>query len=293
MTNHCPSSGKLSSIPDKSIEQIEVTYRVIKDIAYGLDNDQTMDMYISADAKNLGGENFTVVFLHGGAFYLSDKSLEEKYIQPYLSKGMHVVNVNYRLKQGIPKATEDLAIALNFLEATNAKNTLNLSNVILAGFSAGAHIASTVGLSVNHPESPYKLNEGIRIAGIINFSGLVDGLDLVERRFMDHGDQWMKDIGEALFPLSHGYTPKEIISRYEPITYFDQDDPPFFLWYGGKDDQIPPSTFEQFVQLLYENKEKNVVMYSPESSHFPNATERKDIYNRIFDFLDKLGQATS
>jgi hypothetical protein len=38
---------------------------------------------------------------------------EEKYIQPYLDKGMNVVNLNYRLKR-IPIATEDLTNALHF-----------------------------------------------------------------------------------------------------------------------------------------------------------------------------------
>jgi acetyl esterase/lipase len=65
----------------------------------------------------LSDKNFTVIFLHGGGYYLSDKSKEEKYIQPYLDKGMNVVNLNYRLKRGIPIATEDLTNALHFFKS--------------------------------------------------------------------------------------------------------------------------------------------------------------------------------
>jgi acetyl esterase/lipase len=82
----------------------------------------------------LSDKNFTVIFLHGGGYYLSDKSKEEKYIQPYLDKGMNVVNLNYRLKRGIPIATEDLTNALHFLKANNANYQLNLNRVILTGF---------------------------------------------------------------------------------------------------------------------------------------------------------------
>ena len=288
MTICSSCSVKLSSIPDKSTEQIEAAYKIIKNVSYGSDKEQNMDIYISEDAQKLENKNFTIIFLHGGAFYLSDKSQEEKYIQPYLSKGMHVVNMNYRLKRGIPIATEDLTNALNFLAANSTTYPLNLNKVMLAGFSAGAHIASIVGLSANSPEYPNKLNKGIKFSGIINFLGLVDGLDVVEKGFIEHEMQLIQDIGNALFPFIAGHTPEEVVSKYEPITYFDKHDPPFFLWYGGKDDQIPPATFEKFVKLLNENKNKNIVIFSPESNHFPNAVERKNIYERIFIFLDNL-----
>ncbi len=159
-----------------------------------------MNIYIFKEAKKLKRKNFTIVFVHGGGYYVSDKSQEEKFIQPYLKKGMNVVNMNYRLKRGIPVATEDLTTALNFLKANNATYQLNLDKVILTGFSAGAHIASNVGVSANNPVYPYKLANGIKVSGIINFSGLVDGLDVVEKVFIDNDAQIMKDIGNALFP---------------------------------------------------------------------------------------------
>lgn len=284
--NSC--SVKLSAVSDKSAEQIKTTYQVSKDLSYGSDKEQVIDLYISKDANNLRSKNFTVVFVHGGGYYMSDKSKEEQYIQPYLKKGMNVVNMNYRLKRGIPIAIEDLTIALNFLKENSATFQLNLDKVILTGFSAGAHMSSTVGLSANNPEYTYKLSKGIKISAILNFSGPVDGLDVAERVFIDSDMQLMKDVGNALFPDSEGYTPKESIVKYESITYFDKNDPPFFLWYGGKDDQILPSTFARFVDLLNTDKVKNEVIFSPDGFHSPNATELKEAYMRIFSFLDNL-----
>lgn len=85
---------KLTSVKDKSAEQIKTGYRVIRDLSYGPDQEQGMDIYISRDAKKLKRRNFTVVFVHGGGYYVSGKSKEEKYIEPYLEKGMNVVNIN-------------------------------------------------------------------------------------------------------------------------------------------------------------------------------------------------------
>ena len=278
-------SKKLSSIPEKTAEQISATYQIKKDVLYGTDSEQNMDIYLSKNAKSYGKNNFTIVFLHGGAYYLSDKSREERYIQPYLKKGLNVVNMNYRLKKGIPIATTDLTNALNFLNAKNSEYDLNLKNVIVTGFSAGAHIATNVGLSQNNSEYPNKLNDGIIITGIINFSGPVDGLDIVEKIFVDHENDLYSEAGNALFP-SEGYESNELIEVYEPITYFDKNDPPIFIWHGGKDDQIPPETFEKFVQLL--DLKKDFVDYHPDGLHSPNEKELKDAYEKIFPFLDKI-----
>jgi acetyl esterase/lipase len=276
----------LTSVLNKSTEQISETYEIKRDVSYGQDDEQQMDIYLSKEAASYGKNNYTIVFLHGGGYYLSDKSEEEKYIQPYLKKGLNVINMNYRLKKGIPIATTDLTNALNFLKTNNNDYNLNLGNTILTGFSAGAHIATNVGVSQNNPEYPNKLNDGIKITGIINFSGPVDGLDIVEKIFTDHENEFMSEIGKALFPESDGYESKENIAVYEPITYFDQKDPPIFLWHGGKDNQIPPQTFEKFVLMLNENKD--LVLYKPDGQHDPNDKELRDAYVQIFTFLDKL-----
>ncbi len=62
----------------------------------------------------------------------------------------------------------------------------------------------------------------------------------------------------------------------KPITYLDKNDPPIFLWHGGKDDQIPPQTFEQFVPLL--RKDKDIRMFIPNGQHSPNQEEFENAY---------------
>ena len=281
------SSVKLASLVDKTTEQISAQYHVTKDVSYGADKEQTMDIYLSNDAEKLNDKNYTVVFLHGGGYYLSDKSSEERYIQPYLKKGMNVINMNYRIKRGIPIATEDLPNALNFLKSHNSAYSLDLDRIILTGFSAGAHIVSMVAVAANNPEFPMKLAAGISISGVINFSGPVDGLDVVEQGFINNEVPIMQEIGLALFPVSADYTLGKY-KKYEPITYFDENDPPFFIWHGGNDDQIPAVTFKKFVDLLQQDQQKNVVLFVPEGLHSPSESELQDAYQEAFTFLDKL-----
>ena len=280
-------SVPLASVVDKTTEQISTAYHVTKDVAYGPDKEQTLDLYLSTAARRLKTKNYTVVFLHGGGYYLSDKAREERYIEPYLKKGLNVVNLNYRLKRGIPLATEDLTTALNFLGTHRAAYPLPLDRVVLSGFSAGAHIASLVAVTANDPAYPHPLGPGIRIAGVVNFSGPVGGLDVVEKVFMNHEAPIMKEIGLALFPASTGYAPPNEVKAYEPLTYFDRQDPPFFIWQGGQDDQVPPVTFEGFVNLLHQDRQKNEVLFVPQGHHSPSASELEAAYKEIFLFLDK------
>ncbi len=278
-------SKELTSIPDKTSDEISETYEILKDVFYSSDAEQKMDIYLSKDAKSYRNNNYTIVFLHGGAYYLSDKTEEEIYIQPYLKKGLNVVNMNYRIKRGIPLATNDLTNALNYLKDQNSKYNLNLNNIILTGFSAGAQIASNVGLAQNNPSFPDKLDDGITIKGIINFSGPVDDLEVIEKIFIDYDYELFRKAGKALFP-SEGYATKEVVAVYEPNTYFDENDPPIFLWHGGQDDQIPPSTFEEFTAKLRERKD--VLTYVPDGKHSPNEEELEAAYAKIFVFLNDL-----
>lgn len=286
-----PSKSQLVNILDKSDEEIKAVYTIKKNVAYGADSQQNMDVYISQESKQLGTKNFTIVFIHGGGWYTSDKEAEERYILPYLKKGINVINLNYRLRKGVAIATEDLTIALNFLKINNTTYEVELSNVILSGFSAGGHMAAIVGLSVNNKKYKNKLDKFIKIAGIIDFSGPVDQLDIVEKRFIDWNFQSKElnstDIGNAMFP-SDGYVSRDSIIQFEPITYFDKKDPPFFLWYGGSDNQIFPSTFEIFVKLLHQNDSKNIIVFDQNYGHSPKSSELKEAYNKIFLFLDKL-----
>ncbi|SDC88098.1 Acetyl esterase/lipase [Algoriphagus faecimaris] len=277
-------SKKLTSIQNKSPEQQTAAYKVLKDVSYGSDPEQVMDIYLSQNAKSFGKLNYTIVFLHGGAYFLSDKTEEEIYIQPYLKKGLNVVNMNYRLKRGIPLATSDLSHALNFLKEQNSKYDLDLQNIIVTGFSAGAQIATNVGLAQNNTSFPDKLTDGITIKGIINFSGPVDDLDVIEKIFIDFDNELFSKAGNALFP-SEGYAKKEELAIYEPINYLDKENPAIFLWHGGKDNQIPPETFTNFVSKL---REKDFLLYVPEGKHSPSQEEREAAYQKIFNFLDEL-----
>ena len=81
--------------------------------------------------------------------------------------------------------------------------------------------------------------------------------------------------GEAVITPGFGLKARFVIHTVGPI------------WHGGQDDQVPPVTFVQFVDVLQQNKRKNEVLFVPAGRHSPSASELEAAYKRIFEFLDK------
>ena len=284
-------SPTLTQLKDKSENEIRSSYTLYSNIAYGTDSLQTMDIHKSGSANALKDKNFTIVYIHGGGWYLSDKlqGHEMAFVQPFLKKGMNVVNMNYTLKKGVLVTLEDITKALNFLSSNNDKFQLNLNKVILTGFSAGGAIAATLGLSQNNQDNPFQINSKLKIKGIVDFSGPVDGFETVENVFtnwdLEYKDLYQK-IGKAMFPTGDKLSKETIIKKATAITYFDKNDPGFFLWSGGQDNQIPPSTFTKFIPLIESNQLKNKVVYIVNGEHYPNQEQIESAYVDIFKFLD-------
>jgi acetyl esterase/lipase len=287
-------SPSLALLPDLSEDDISSNYTTHADVAYGNEPLQTMDIYQSSSAHKLKDKNFTVVHLHGGGWYVGDKSQahEMALVQQFLKKGMNVVNMNYTLKQGVLISLEDITQALNYLAEHQAHYGLAMDKVILVGFSAGGSISATLGCAQNNEDSPFQINPLVKVSGIINFSGPVDQMEVVEEIFSNWtGDEEMREvaqhIGQSMFPDLDAQGKEELLKKVQAITYFDQDDPGVFLWLGSEDAQVPNATFDRFNPLLAVNPSKNKIHTVEGGGHYPSPEQITSAFQDIFEFLDK------
>jgi acetyl esterase/lipase len=261
---------------------------VHRNIPYGADARQIMDIHLGRDAERLMNRNYTIVFLHGGDFSFGDNSDSGSYVKPFLRKGMNVVEMSYRTREGFPAAAEDLTNALNHLTRQNDRYNLDLFNVIVAGVSSGGTIATTTGLSQHDPEYPYPLEEGIRITGILNFSGPVDQLQAIEEILRGSDDPSWRIVGDNMFPPNGRFGSEEMIERFTPFTYLEEGAPPIFLSYGGLGDQIPSSTFARFAEALRNSSTNHRIVFYPETGQSLRRQELHDTFDEVFQFLDGI-----
>ncbi|MDD5057524.1 MAG: alpha/beta hydrolase [Sideroxydans sp.] len=122
--------------------------RVLKDVSYGNNSAQRMDVYLPASAANA-----PVIFMvHGGAWRVGDKaasSVVENKVIRWVTRGFIMVSVNYRMLPEADPLTQagDVAQALASAQAQAPTWGGDPDKFILMGHSAGAHLVALLAAS--------------------------------------------------------------------------------------------------------------------------------------------------
>jgi acetyl esterase/lipase len=123
----------------------------------------------------------TVVWVHGGAFVSGSKGEVANYLKVLAGRGVTTVGVDYSIAPGAryPTPVRQVAAALAHLLDHADRLGVDPRRIILAGDSAGAHIAAQVALLVTDPE--YARGAGIEVElapqylrGLVLFCGAYD-----------------------------------------------------------------------------------------------------------------------
>ena len=146
---------------------------VLRDIAYGPDSKQRLDLFMPPDVSQ---PRPVFVFVHGGGFVQGDKGAADA---PFYNnvgawavrEGYVGVAMTYRLAPAHPWPTgsADIAAALRWIAASVAQHGGDPSRLVLCGQSAGAiHVA---GYLAGHGVEP---GEATTLAGAVLVSGIYD-----------------------------------------------------------------------------------------------------------------------
>lgn len=118
--------------------------RVMRDVPYGSDTRQRMDVYLPQQAA-AGAP--VILMVHGGGWRRGDKAARavvENKVARWMPKGFIFISVNYRLLPGTAplEQAEDVARALAAAQAKAAAWGGDPAKFILMGHSAGAHLVA-------------------------------------------------------------------------------------------------------------------------------------------------------
>lgn len=121
------------------------------DVAYGDDGaDTTMDVFTPASAD---GPLPTIVWIHGGAWISGAKENVDPYLRILAAEGYTTIGVNYTIgPEGVyPLAVHQLNDALAYIDAHAAELGVDPTQIVLAGDSAGAQLASQMATLITNP----------------------------------------------------------------------------------------------------------------------------------------------
>jgi acetyl esterase/lipase len=115
-----------------------------RDLAYAADDpkQQTLDIYSPRDAKDLP----VVVWIHGGGWMQGDKSAVQQKPRAFAEHGFVFTSINYRFVPTVDVKTQaaDVAKAIRWVRDHAAQYGGSAERLIIAGHSAGAHLAALV-----------------------------------------------------------------------------------------------------------------------------------------------------
>jgi len=217
-----------------------------------------------------------VLFIHGGGWTGGQREDGERFIRMLSAGGYFACSIDYRLTQtaGFPAAIYDCKTAIKFLRTHAEELGIDPTNIGIAGYSAGGHLAALVGLSRGNEIVGKGFNRddpSTEVLCIATISGMV------MPQYAKGKTQQMYE-GWAL--QNKGVTIQETL----PETYADSQDPPMYLLCGSDDHIAPVKYSKKFIELMQERGVNAQIEILPKRGHVITKAES---YFGLLHFLDQ------
>jgi len=247
----------------------------LKDVAYGADAAQKMDVYLpagrSADSTNI------IVLIHGGAWASGDKADFNDniaFLKTALPK-YAIINLNYRLAalpstNLWPTQLNDINTAFNFIASKRIEYQINTNKIGIGGASAGGHLALL---------KAYKNNTG-NIKAVVDLFGPTEMADLYN---FNTSFQPLLSIFLAGTPTTNaaGY------ANASPLYGVNSSAPPTIIFHGGIDATVPIRQSDSLNnRLANAGVTKQYVVY-PAEGHGWSGANLTDTYNKMAAFISQ------
>lgn len=197
-----------------------------------------LDLSLAPEAK---APRPLIVWVHGGAWRAGSKA--DMPLQALVERGFSIASVDYRLSPvaRFPAQVHDIKAAIRFLRAHAAKYHLDPQRFVIAGSSAGGHLAALVGVSNGHKELEGTVGDHLTVSSdvqaIVSFFG-ASNLETILAQSTPHG----LSVRVPALQLLLGGQPTEqpeLAKLASPVTHVEGRDPPLLLIHGDQDPQMP------------------------------------------------------
>jgi len=225
-----------------------------------------------------------VVNIHGGAFFLGTKAMDEALCRALTNRGYTVVNINYRLapQHPFPAAVNDGLGAVVWAKSHAREYKGDPARVAVMGGSAGGNLAAMVALAGDDPF----FSPTVRAPGVsAQVQAAVPIFAVFDLTIMSHpGDK-----GDNPYLGASLDAAPELFAKASPVTYLDASAPPMLLVCGDKDGLYPQSVAVD--EKLTALGVPHAFYTAPGKGHgFTNwhwQPAAQDAYQAIADWLDQ------
>lgn len=186
----------------------------------------------------VGHDGTVVILIHGGGGYEGDPADAVVWRDAHLTAGRATFVIDHTLLDpdssaaAYPRPEQNVMAAVQYLRILGIEHMLDVDDVILHGFSAGARLAAVVATAADDPAyASAELHHGVsaRVDGAILFYGYYDG-------FQFHGEQY--------------YGTADVPPAASAIEMASADDPPVLIVHGTDDVMTDPDGAVAFADAL-------------------------------------------
>jgi len=199
-----------------------------------------MDTYILGRDKVRGA----VLICPGGAYAKTSDREAEPIAMQFAAAGFHTFVLYYSVApRKHPQPIRDVARAMTIIRENAKEWKVDPSKVAVCGFSAGGHLAASIGVFYGRSEH----FEGV--AGInqelLRPDALILGYPVITSGEYAHKRSYLNLLGED--------ADDELMRYMSPENYVTPDVPPTFIWHTYTDNAVPVENTLMFAQKLREN----------------------------------------
>ena len=201
-----------------------------------------------------------LLYVHGGGWVLGRKDQQGvPLLQLLAAQGWTCFAIDYRKspRATFPDHLIDVKRAIAWVRAHGAEHGADPDFLVIAGNSAGGHLASLAALTANRPEyQPGFEAIDTTVAGCLSFYGVYD--------FADRHDHWphtgMQGLVERHVMKLRRHSSPEAFERASPIAQVHDGAPPFFLLHGTHDTLVPIAETHRFAAALHAKSRAPIVL---------------------------------
>jgi len=179
----------------------------------------------------------TVLLIHGGGWLTGSKENERVMAQHLALNGYVGVTASYRLglKAQYPAGVIDLKDALRWMRKNAKKYHINPDKIAVFGASAGAQLATLIGVTPNSSIYGKDPNFSDTVQAIVNIDGIVSFIHPDAEEGTMAGI-WLGGSRAENFKIWKEASPLEYVNKHTPPTLFINSAQPRF--HAGRDDMM-------------------------------------------------------
>lgn len=222
-----------------------------------------LDIYRSREVARAGADaprRPVLLYIHGGGWVIGNKGQQGLLTVNHMAaRGWVCFSANYRLSPWatFPDHLIDVKRAIAWVREHAAEYGGDPDFIVLAGGSAGAHLASLAALTPGELEYQRDAPDAdTRVAGCVGFYGVYD--------FCNRHGHWPHRFFRVLLERAimkvRFDRAREAFERASPITRVGPHAPPFFLLHGDLDNLSPIDESRRFAEALRAVSQQPVVL---------------------------------